>query len=173
MTKKIVIIAVCAAIAGVVASSQYIHRGYMGVIESGDDLRLLDHGLHMKAPWRRATIYPVESRETRLEITYDGPIGKMHFDGVLLMSVCADSILKLHRSYEGAFVERLISPVVTEFLSDYADAYGLRQGRYSQHEVGEAIARRINLTLAGYGITVISVRLRSIEVAEDQLGRTS
>jgi len=107
--KKIVIIAVCVVIALVLASGQYIHRGYMGVIKQGDGLVLLDHGLHPKAPWHRATVYPVESRETHLETYYDGPAGKLYFDGVLLLSVCSDSIIKLHRSYEGAYVERLIS----------------------------------------------------------------
>jgi hypothetical protein len=168
MKKKTIIIAICAAIVLLVASGQYIHRGYMGVIESGDGLVLLDHGLHLGPPWHRATIYPVESRETHIETYYDGPAGKMHFDGVLLLSVCSDSIVKLHRSYEGAFVEELISPAVVEFLSDYADAYGLRQGRYSQHEVGEGISRHLNLALTEYGITVISVRLRSIEAGGDQ-----
>jgi regulator of protease activity HflC (stomatin/prohibitin superfamily) len=170
MTKKIVIVAVCAVIAFAVASGQYIHRGYVGVIESGEDLELLEHGLHLKLPWQRAVIYPVESREIHLQTYYDGPIGKMHFDGILLMSVRSGSVLQLHKAYDGAYVERLISPAVAEFLSDYADAYGLRQGQYSQHEVGAAIARHLNLTFDDQGIRVISVTLRSIEVAEDAVG---
>jgi hypothetical protein len=173
MTKKIIIIAICAAIALVVTSGQYVHRGYVGVIESGADVRLLDHGLHVKAPWQRVTIYPIESRDTHLEAYYEGPMGKTHFDGVLLLSVCRDSIATLHRTYKGAFMERMVSPAVGEFLSDYGDAYGIGDGQCRSREVGEAIARYLNLALAGHGIDVYSVQLRSVEVADESQDLTT
>jgi hypothetical protein len=172
MRKKVVIVTVCVAIAAIIASGQYVHRGYVGVIESGDDLRLLDHGPHLKAPWQRATIYPIQSRDVHLEAYYDGPMGKTHFDAILLVSICRDSVRTLHREYRGAYVERLVSPCVADFIRDYGDAYGIGDGRWRRQEVGEAIAGYLNLTLAEDGINICLVRPVAIEIVDDQEGDT-
>ena len=172
MSKRIVIVAVCAAIAVIIALGQYVHRGYVGVIESGEGLRLLDHGPHLKAPWQRATIYPIQSRDVHLEAYYDGPMGRTHFDAILLLFVCRDSIHTLHRAYGGAYVERLVSPSVADFLRDYGDAYGIGDGRWQRQEVGEAIAEYLNLALAEDGITVCLVRPVAIEIVDDLRGDT-
>ena len=160
------------AIAVIVASGQYVHRGYVAVIESGDALRILDHGPHLKAPWHRATVYPIQSRSIHLETRYDGPMGKTHFDAILLLSVRRDSIAMLHRAYRGAFVEQLVSPAVEEFLRDYGDAYGIGDGEYRRQEVSEAITRHLNLALQEHGINIFSVRPVAIEIVKDLEGGT-
>jgi hypothetical protein len=166
MTKKIIIIVVLAAIGCLVAFSQYVHRGYMGVVESGDSLRLLDHGFHLRAPWNKVTIYPTQSREVHLQTFDDGPQGSLHLDAVFLLSVCPDSLPYLHRAYHGAYMERLISPLVVEFLREYGDAYGIWQGDHDNEKVAEAISQRLNSS-ATHGINVYSVWLRTLEVVAD------
>jgi hypothetical protein len=155
------------AIGFLVLFGQYVHRGYLGVMGSGEDLRLLDHGLHLRAPWKRVTIYPIRCREIHLETFGEVRQGKIHFDGVLLLSVDRDSVVSLHRTYHGAYIDRLVSPVVVEFIGDYGDAYGVWHGQYNRQQVTEALADHLNSALAGSGINVINLWLRSLEAESD------
>ena len=164
MTKKVVAIALLVVIACVVAFSQYVHRGYTGVIESGESLRLLDHGFHLRAPWNKVTIYPTRSREVHLQAFDDSPRGSLHLDGVFLLSVCPDSLPALHRTYHGAYVEMLISPLVMEFLREYGDAYGIWQGDFDNREVEKAITQHLNSS-ALHGINFYSLWLRTLEAS--------
>ena len=68
MKKASVIITVCAGVAFIVAFGQYVHRGYMAVVGHDERMRLLDHGFHLRAPWNRVTIYPVQCRAIHLEM---------------------------------------------------------------------------------------------------------
>jgi hypothetical protein len=165
--KASIIIAICAGVAFIVAVGQYVHRGYIGVIDHNESLRLLDHGFHLRAPWNKVTIYPVQCRAIHLEMMDEGPRGRLHLDAILRVSVCSDSIPRIHQTFQGAWVERLISPLVQDFIRDFGDAFGIWYGEYRRQEVADALKDHLNLRLLDSGITVYGVWLRSLE-AEKQ-----
>jgi hypothetical protein len=158
--KKSAVVVVLVGVALLIVSGQYVHRGYLGVIQSGESLRLLDHGPHLKAPWLRVTIYPIRSREIRIEASVDGPSGKADFDVVVLLSVVRDSVPALHRAYRGAYIEYLVAPAAAEYISDYGDAFGVWDGDYDSRDVSEAMAEHLDRTLRPRGINVYQVWLR-------------
>jgi hypothetical protein len=142
----------------------YTHRGYVSVVESGDSLRLIGRGLHLRAPWHRVTVYPVQCREVRVEIFDEGPEADIHFDAVLYIGVCADSIVSLHKAYNGAYVEKVISPMLTEFLREYGEAYGLWESDTGPRRVTGAILDYLGRAGGEYGINVSHMWLRAFEV---------
>lgn len=136
------------------------------MIQSGESLRLLDHGPHLRAPWQRVTIYPIRSREIRIEALVDGPSGSGHLDAVVLLSVMRDSVSSLHRTYQGAYLEELVSPAAAEYIADYGDAFGIWDGDYDGRDVAKALAEHLDRTLRNHGINVYQVWLRSLDEAE-------
>jgi len=170
-SKKVVIIAVCVGIASVVTSVRYVHRGYVGVVECGDTLRLLDHGLHLKAPWSRLTFYPVRSTQIHLEASHEGPEGKVQFDIVVILSVRRDSIASLHETYRGAYVERLISPLVVDFLREHEKVSATWHDGTRREDIAKEIVERLNSTVAVYGINVYRAWLMSFEVVPGPEGK--
>jgi hypothetical protein len=158
--KKSAVVVVLVGIALLIVSGQYVHRGYIGVIQSGESLRLLDHGPHLKAPWQRVTIYPTRSRELRIEASVDGPSGRADFDVVVLLSVVRDSVPSLHMAYQGAYLEELVSPAAAKYISEYGDAFGIWDGDYDSRDVSEAMAEHLDRTLRSRGINVDRVWLR-------------
>jgi hypothetical protein len=163
MAKKTIIIAISALAVFLLAFGHYTHRGYLGVLEAGASLRLLEHGFHLRAPWQRVTAYPVQCRAIRVEIFDDGPGAKIHFDAVLYVGIARDSVISLHRAYDGAYMEKVISPLISSFLRDYGEAYGLWDD-----DVGPQRVTGVMLDLLGaegrkYGINVTNMWLRSYE----------
>jgi hypothetical protein len=142
-----------------IASGQYVHRGYLGVIESGESLRLLDHGPHLKAPWQRVTIYPIQSREIRIATPVDGPQGRAHLDAVVLLSVARDSVPSLHKTYGGAYVEDLVAPAAAQYMAEYGDAFGAWEGGYDTRAMARAMAEHLARTLRPHGITIYHLSL--------------
>jgi regulator of protease activity HflC (stomatin/prohibitin superfamily) len=172
MRKKFTIIGVSVAIAFLVTSFRYVHRGYLGVIESGESLRLIGHGPHFRAPWNRVTFYPIQSREMHLETREEGIEGKVEFDIVLLVSISPDSVISLHRAYGGAYMERLISPLIVDFLRQRGEDSQVWYGSSDCEKVGKRILQHLNSTLPDYGITIYRAWLRSFEVTTDGEGRS-
>jgi hypothetical protein len=164
--KPTIVVIVCVAIAILIASGQYVHRGYLGVVESGNSLRLLDHGLHLKAPWQRTTIYPIQCREVHVEALAVGSQGQVHFAGILLLSVATDTIPALHMEYSGAYLDSLVSPAIGDYILGYGEAFGIWDERYEGKEVAEALADHLDSELHKHGINVYQVWLRSLTVAE-------
>jgi len=163
VAKKIVIIATCAVVTLLVSFGQYTHRGYVGVLEAGDSLRLLDHGFHLRPPWHGVTAYPLQCRDVRVEIFDEGPGAKIHFDAVLFVSVARDSIVSLHRAYDGAYMEKVVSPLISSFLRDYGDAYGLYEPDVGPQKVTGVILDLLATEAGKYGINVTNMWLRSYE----------
>ena len=164
MAKKTLIIVISAVAILLVAFGQYTHRGYVSVVESGDSLRLLEHGFHLRAPWHRVTAYPVQCREVRVEIFDDGPGAKIHFDAVLYIGIARDSIVSLHRAYDGAYVEKVISPILSEFLREYGEVYGLWDDDAGPQRVTAVVLDHLGRAAGEYGINVSHMWLRDFEV---------
>lgn len=163
MARNAIIVGICAGVASLLTFGHYTHQGYVNVVDAGDSIRLLDHGLHLRAPWHRVTTYPIRCRETRVQIFEEGPDVKIHFDGVLYVGIAPDSVLSLHRAYEGAYMEKVISPMISDFLRNRAEAYGLWE-----EDVGPQRVTAVMLDLLGteggkYGINVTTMWLRSYE----------
>jgi len=164
MTKKVVLSCICGAIVLLAVFGQYVHRGYVGVYGSGDDLVLLEHGFHLRLPWRSVTMYPVRCRDYHLEALADGPQGKVHADMVLSLSIALDKVIPLHRGYRGEYASRLISPLVTAYLAEYGEALGLRRKEYRKAEVRARLMEHLNSNLTEQGVNIYRIWLGSIEV---------
>ena len=168
MKKVGVIVAVCAVIALLATSVTYVHRGYVGVVESGESLRLLDRGPHLKVPGERVTFYPVRYQQVHLRVSDQGLQGTVDLDVVLLVSVSPDSIPSLHRTYHGAYMERLVSPLIVEFLRQRGDASrDWTDGIGSEKEAGKII-EHLHSTVSPHGVNVLRGWIRSYEVVTNR-----
>jgi hypothetical protein len=163
MTKKLLIVVIGAAVALIVSFGQYIHRGYVGVVEAGDSLRVIEHGINLRPPWHRVTVYPVQCREVRVEIFDEGPDAKIHFDAVLYVGIARDSVISLHKAYDGAYMEKVISPTIASFLRDYGGAYGLWDDDAGPQKVTAVVLDLLGREGGKYGINVSHMWLRSYE----------
>lgn len=158
-----VAILVCVGAVAAVAGTQYVHRGYLGVTDAGGAVRVLDHGFHLRAPWHHVTFYPIECRETAVKSSMTGVGGNTtDFDLTLYMSVCEDSVPKLHAAYRGRHVETLVVPLVAGFLERRGGAASLYDGPKAV-ALGKEIAALLDSSLALHGIAVLSAELRSYE----------
>jgi len=164
MLRKTLIIAIFTVVGLLVAFGHYTHRGYVSVAETDGSLRLMDHGFHLRAPWHRVTVYPVQCREVRIEIIDEGPDAKIHFDGVFYVGVSRDSIPSLHRAYRGAYVERVISPMLSEFLREYGEAFGLWDDDAGPQKVTGTVLDHVGPAAGEYGINVTNMWLKSFAV---------
>ena len=162
--RKATLVAVAAGVGFLATFGHYTHIGYVGVVESGNSLRLMNRGFHLRLPWQRVTSYPLRYREVRVEIFDDGPEAKIHFDGVLFLNVNPDSVPSLHRAYHGAYVERVISPALSKFLRDYGEGYGLWEDDVGPQKVTSTILGYIEPEAGRHGINVTQMWLRSFEV---------
>jgi hypothetical protein len=163
MTKKVAIIVALGAVALLASLGQYIHTGYVGVVEAGGSLSLIEHGFHLRAPWHRVTTYPVRCREARVEIFDDGPEAKIHFDAVLYVSIARDSVMSIHKAYDGSYMEKVVSPMISAFLRDYGDAYGLWESDVSPQQVTSVVLDFLSAEGGRYGINIPDMWLRSYE----------
>lgn len=164
MLKKTLIMTVCVLAGLLAAFGQYTHRGYVSVVESDDSLRLLGHGFHLRAPWHRVTAYPVQCREVHVEIFDEGPEAEIHFDAVLYVGVRRDSIVALHKAYHGAYVEKVISPMLSEFLREQGEAHGLWDPEAGSQRVTGVVLDHLGKASTEHGINVSHMWLRSFEV---------
>jgi hypothetical protein len=163
MARKTIIVGVCAGVAFLLAFGHYTHRGYVNVVDARESLRLLEHGFHLRAPWHRVTTYPIQCRQVRVQVFEESPDVKIHFDGVLFVGIARDSVVSLHRAYQGAYMEKVISPMISRFLRDRAEAHGLWE-----EDVGPQKVTAVMLDLLGteggkHGINVTHMWLRSYE----------
>lgn len=161
---KTAIVSVAMVAALLAAFGHYTHRGYVSVVESGDSLRLLDHGFHLRFPWQKVTIYPIRCREVRVQIVDEGPDARIDFDGVFYVGVCPDSIPSLHRAYSGAYVERVVSPMLARFLREHGEGYGLWESDAGPQKVTSTVLDYIGPEAGRHGINVTQMWLRSFGV---------
>jgi hypothetical protein len=170
MAKKTLVVGILLLAAFLLAFGQYTHQGYVSVVGNGNSVRLLEHGLHIRPPWQRVTSYPIRAREVRLEITDDGPEAKIHFDAVLFLSVNRDSIASLHRAYNGAYIARVVSPMLTRFLREYGEGYGLWDEDTGPQKVTSAVLDFLGREAGRYGINVTHMWLLSFDVERKPQG---
>ncbi len=164
-TRRIAIIAAAVIAAGLIMTSVlYVHDGYVGVLEAADGPRLLDRGFHLRRPLEPVIYYPIRYREIHLTTLDEGVHGRIEFDVVLLLSVCRDSVLHLHETFGGAYMERLVSPLVIDhFLiagggsRDWGDGVG-------SEKAAEGIVERISAEATPHGVNIMGARIRSYDV---------
>jgi hypothetical protein len=164
MRTKIVLGMGCAALAVIVAFTQYIHTGYVGVIGSRDHVRVMGHGPHLRAPWAPVALYPIRPHEIAIKNSSEGPGGKCSFEVSLQLAVLPDSVADLHRAFQGKYVESLVTPVMTDFLLRRGNASGSWfEGECE--EIGKEMAAHLNSRLGQYGIVIYAAWLRSFEIS--------
>jgi tetratricopeptide (TPR) repeat protein len=175
--KKTIMIVVCVAVVLAAAFTQYVHRGYVGVTESGGSIRLMDRGLHLRVPWHRVTFYPIQCSSTTIKSFTEGPLGRIEFDLILEMSVCRESVVSLHRSYHGRYVEALLVPLVADLLRRRQDSPGGHAGGRNPMAVDTEMVSNLNASLGEYGINVYRAYLQSFDVVtspeDDRIRETS
>jgi hypothetical protein len=162
MKSKRIVIGTCAVLVLAFAFMQYVHRGYVGVIDTQDSPKVLRPGFHFRPPWVRVTYYPVVTHEVAIKTSSEGSRGKCKFDVSLQLSVMPDSVASLHKAYGGRYVESLITPLVADFLLCRGSA---AEGWSPEAEkVGKALTAHINTAVNPYGIYVYAIWVRTFEV---------
>jgi hypothetical protein len=162
--RKIAIVSVAVVSGFLLSFGHYTHRGYINVVETGGSLRLLDHGLHFRPPWQKVTTYPIRCCDVRVEILDEGPEATIHFEAVFYVSIRRDSIPSLHRAYRGAYMERVVSPMLSRFLRDYGEGYGLWDGDLGPQRIRSIVLDYLAPEAARYGINITEMWLRTFEV---------
>jgi pentatricopeptide repeat protein len=165
--KTFLIILGIAAAAIVAVSIQHIPGGKVGAIEESGQIRIVDSGLHLRPPWRRASLYPVEPATVDIQASSPAPGGEFETRVDLDISVDRDQVAALHRSYGGAYVDDLIGPLVMEYLRRKLDVSGSYPAEMLDDEVGEEILTVLDGALGSYGITCHSLSFRSFELVEN------
>jgi hypothetical protein len=160
---------VCVAGGLAAAFTQYVHSGYLGVVEGSSPIRLLGRGLHLRAPWRRVVFYPVESETVGIKTVVRRPGGTVTAELTIIMSVSGDSVASLHAAYGGKYVEALVVPQVNEFLRLRADAWGDWQRRAVVDRIDQDLASYVDAQVAPRGINIYHVWLRSYEISNEQI----
>jgi hypothetical protein len=162
--RRLAAVLVCAGAAIAIAGTQYVHRGYVGVTDAGGTIRVIDRGLHLRAPWHRVTFYPVECREIAVKSSMTGARGRTDFDLTLYISVRRDSVPALHAAYRGRHIETLVVPLVGGFLESRGGAASFDHGPEAV-ALGKEIEALLDSTLSRHGITVMGAELRSYRAA--------
>ena len=164
MKKLMILVAACIAIGLVYVSVVYVHSGYVGVLDTGAGPRLLERGFHLRPLLAEVTYYPTRCREIHLTTVDEGVHGRIEFDMVLLLSVCPDRAIHLHQTYDGAYMERLISPLVIEHFRmqgsgsrDWGDGIG-------SEPAAEGIVERLTSAGEPHGVNIVGARIRSYDV---------
>jgi hypothetical protein len=111
------------------------------------------------------TFYPVMTREIAIGKASEGSRGRCKFDVTLLLSVCPDSVVSLHKAYHGRYVESAITPLVEDFLL----SRGTGSGGWGPEgeKVAKELAPYLNGALNPSGVYVYSAEVRSFEVEAD------
>jgi hypothetical protein len=166
MRKRIIILAsIAAAIAFLVTCVTYVHRDYVGVTGSGDSIRLLGHGPHLRIPGQDVIFYPLRYQQVHLRVSDRRLEGSVDLDMVLFVSVCRESIPSLHRAYDGDYVQRLISPLIVDYLLRRGEvSRSWIDGIGSEDEANELVAY-LNSAVADHGVNVTRGWIRSYEVS--------
>lgn len=167
--RRIGIVLVCVAIGLLAAFTQYVHTGYVGVVDGSNPLRLLDRGLHIRAPWKHVVFYPTQGNSVGITTTWKGPRGTLTTEITLAMSVCRDSVASLHAAYGGEYVEALVVPSVNEFLKLRKDAWGDWRNSSVVDQTDRDLAVYLNASLASRGINIFQAWLVSFEESAGQL----
>ena len=164
MKKLVILVGACLALAVIYASTVYVHQGYVGVLDAGEGAKLLDRGLHLRPPLAKVTFYPIQYHEIHLTTIDEGVHGRIEFDVLLSLSVSKDKVIHLHETYGGAYVERLISPLVLEHFRILGNGSGDWGDGIGSEKVAEGIVNRIYSEAAPHGVNIIQATIRSFDV---------
>jgi hypothetical protein len=98
-----------------------------------------------------------------VQVFEENPDVKIHFDGVLYVGIARDSVASLHRTYQGAYMEKVISPIISDFLRNQAEGYGLWEEDVEPQRVTAVMLDLLGTEGGKYGINVPNMWLRSYE----------
>jgi hypothetical protein len=164
MKRLVILILACLLFAMVYVSAVYVHSGYVGVLDTDDGPRLLGRGLHLRPPLARVTFYPTRCREIHLTTLDEGVQGRIEFDVVLLLSISREKAIHLHETFGGAYVERLISPLVIEHFRLQGNGSGDWGDGVGSEKAAEGIVERIISEGEPHGVNIVGARIRSFDV---------
>jgi regulator of protease activity HflC (stomatin/prohibitin superfamily) len=164
--RRTIAILVLVGAAALVASTQYVHRGYVGVTGNGGHVRVTGRGLHLKAPWHRTTFYPIETRCTSVRASRTGSLGTAEFDITLHLRVERDSAAALHTRYGGRYVEVLVVPLAADFLEEHAGADSVSFGPRAT-SLAKEMQGLLHAELSHLGINIAGVEIGSYRLAAD------
>ena len=164
MKKLMILVGACLAIGLAYVSVTYVHLGYVGVLDTAGGPKLLERGFRLRPPLAKVTFYPVRCREIHLRTIDEGVQGRIEFDVVLLLSVSKDRAIHLHETFGGAYVERLISPLVIEHFRIQGNGSGDWGDGIGSEKAAEGIENRIFSEAGPHGVNIMEARIRSFDV---------
>ncbi|MFH1312307.1 MAG: tetratricopeptide repeat protein [Candidatus Eisenbacteria bacterium] len=168
--RKMGILAVVAlaVAAGIVASVQIVPGGKIGVVETGGALEYLEPGPHLRLPWKRAAVYPVEPVSTDIKVESQTPGGTLAAGLVLEISVERDRVGPLHRSYQGRYEEDLVAPLVSDYLRRHLSVFDSYSKEDDNQRIEQGMLETLTPSLATYGVNLHSVSLKSLDLVIDE-----
>jgi hypothetical protein len=167
--RTIATVLICVAAGFAALSIQYVHSGYLGVVDGSSPSRLLDRGLHLRAPWQRVIFYPTQGGSVGIATESSGPSGTMRAEVTVVLSVRPDSVESLHRAYRGQYLQALVVPAVNEFLSLRADTWADWQDQSVANTIDGDLAAYLNATLSKHGVAVFQTWVESFDVTPGSL----
>jgi pentatricopeptide repeat protein len=162
----VILLAVIIGVAGLV-SLQHVPDGKVGAVEDDGCIRVIEPGLHLRAPWDRATLYPIEPSRIEIQTSSPSPGGEFESRVDLEISVDRDKVVALHTSHGGAYVDDLIRPLLQEYLRRDLDLSGSYPEETLDDRLGSALLENLNGALAPHGITGHSLSFQSLELVEN------
>lgn len=157
--RKIAIILICAAIGFLATFTQYVHTGYVGVVDGSNPLRVLRRGLHFRAPWQRVVFYPTRSGSVGITTVWHGPREEIRAEITLYMSVTADSVESLHKAYRGEYVQALVVPCINEFFNLHGAALVDWQSSSVVNKTDQDLVLYLNDALMPRGVSIFQAWL--------------
>jgi Tfp pilus assembly protein PilF/predicted AlkP superfamily pyrophosphatase or phosphodiesterase len=165
--KASLIVAAAVVVAALTSSLQRIPAGKIGIAEAGGSLETLKEGLHLRLPWSRATVYPIEPSAVRIVTSVEVPGGRIDTRLSLEISVDPDRATSLHRSYHGRYAEDLISPLTGEHLRR---DMGLSSAStpVADDRLATKLSEALGPSLEPYGLIVHSVSVEAFDKIIDE-----
>jgi Tfp pilus assembly protein PilF len=134
-----------------------IPGGKVGVVEKSGELALLESGIHILPRWRSATTYPVDPSEISLQASPLTPRGEKRARIRLEIAVGRDDIPRLHRSYGGEYIEKLIRPLAEDAIA--------RSEATGSGALADDLRAQLAPSLETFGIRLYSVHIDALEAA--------
>ncbi len=156
----LIIIGFCAVI---LLGTINIPGGKVAVVQDGDDLALIESGIHVRPRWKKVALYPIEASAVAVKVTPLTPAGEMKADVSLTMSMDTDGIIRLHRAYAGEYKTRLLAPLIEDAMA--------KSGATDRSALAADLATTLAPALATFGITLHSVEVTSLETGASEEDR--
>jgi tetratricopeptide (TPR) repeat protein len=156
MAKTLIITAIAVFAALFILGTTYVPGGKAAIVEGEGDLVLLRSGIHFRPRWQKRALYPVEPSQIPVEVVARTVEGEVRTDIRVTISIDEGDLPRLHRTYAGRYVEKLLAPLVEDAV--------VRSGALEREELAGNIVSSVRPVLKTFGIHLHSADVASLEV---------